>query len=82
MKLQILLLAGVCCQTVLAGEPAASVPSVPAGLPDPLVAADGTRIDTPEQWWKKRRPELLETFAREMYRPLAWQAGEDDLRGF
>jgi hypothetical protein len=39
----------------------------PSPLPDALVGADGTRIDTPELWWKKRRPELLEIFAREMY---------------
>jgi hypothetical protein len=39
----------------------------PSPLPDALVAADGTRIDSPELWWKKRRPELLEMFAREMY---------------
>lgn len=38
-----------------------------APLPDPLVAADGTRIDSPDLWWKKRGPELLEFFAREMY---------------
>ncbi len=34
---------------------------------DPLVATDGTRIETPELWWKKRRPELQELFTREMY---------------
>jgi hypothetical protein len=39
----------------------------PDGLPDPLIAADGTRVTTPELWWKKRRPELMETFTREMY---------------
>ena len=38
-----------------------------ADLPDPLVAKDGTRITTAEQWCEKRRPELLELFAREMY---------------
>ncbi len=37
------------------------------GLPDPLVALDGTKITTPEQWREKRRPELLELFSREMY---------------
>lgn len=38
-----------------------------AGLPDPLIAADGTPITTPEQWFAKRRPELIELFTREMY---------------
>ena len=38
-----------------------------ADLPDPLVAADGSKITTAVQWWEKRRPELLEFFTREMY---------------
>ncbi len=37
------------------------------GLPDPLVAADGTKITTAAEWREKRRPELLEFFTREMY---------------
>lgn len=37
------------------------------GLPDPLIATDGTKITTPGQWREKRRPELLEFFTREMY---------------
>lgn len=42
--------------------------AVPAyTLPDPLVAADGTAIDTPELWRNKRRPELLELFREQMY---------------
>jgi len=36
-------------------------------LPDPLVALDGTRIETAAQWRAKRRPELLELFAKQMY---------------
>lgn len=36
-------------------------------LPDPLVGADGRRVETPEQWWQVRRPELAELFQREMY---------------
>ena len=36
-------------------------------LPDPLVAKDGTRITNARQWREKRRPELLDLFAREMY---------------
>ncbi len=36
-------------------------------LPNPLVASDGTKITTAGKWREKRRPELLELFAREMY---------------
>lgn len=38
-----------------------------ADLPDPLVAADGTKITTVAEWREKRRPELLEFFTREVY---------------
>ncbi len=54
-----------------AAVPAAAITEeskvVPYTLPDPLVAGDGTRIRTPEQWMEKRRPELLELFSREEY---------------
>jgi len=36
-------------------------------LPDPLVMADTTRITTAEAWTSRRRPELLDIFAREVY---------------
>jgi hypothetical protein len=36
-------------------------------LPDPLVCDDGTKAATPEDWWKKRRPEIVEDFDREVY---------------
>jgi hypothetical protein len=36
-------------------------------LPDPLVMNDGQRVITPEQWWTKRRPEIVELFDREVY---------------
>src|SRR4051794_35645680 len=36
-------------------------------LPDPLVCKDGTKITTAEQWWTKRRPEIVEDFDREVY---------------
>jgi hypothetical protein len=39
----------------------------PYVLPDPLVAADGTRITTAEGWTSKRRPEILRRFETEVY---------------
>ncbi len=36
-------------------------------LPDPLVAEDGTKIETAEQWIEKQRPYLLGLFEQEVY---------------
>jgi hypothetical protein len=36
-------------------------------LPDPLVAADGARITTVNEWTSKRRPELLHLFETQVY---------------
>lgn len=36
-------------------------------LPDVLVAQDGTKITTAEQWTTKRRPEILELFHQHVY---------------
>ncbi len=36
-------------------------------LPDPLRLASGKRIKTAQEWWTKRRPEIVEDFAREVY---------------
>jgi hypothetical protein len=36
-------------------------------LPDPLVAADGRKITTAEEWRTKRRPEVLELFRKHIY---------------
>ena len=36
-------------------------------LPDPLVANDGSKIDTPEAWKNIRRPEILKQFQTEMF---------------
>ncbi|MEX2174285.1 MAG: acetylxylan esterase [Pirellulaceae bacterium] len=38
-----------------------------AGLPDPLVALDGTKVATKEQWEAKRKPELKALFQHYMY---------------
>lgn len=43
----------------------AKVGSLP--IPDPLKCEDGTRVSTAEEWMKKRRPELLRLFEREVY---------------
>lgn len=39
----------------------------PYTLPDPLVLRDGTRIRDAATWRSRARPELLDTFAREVY---------------
>ena len=36
-------------------------------LPQALTMADGTPVGTPEEWYAKRRPELLELFETQMY---------------
>ncbi len=36
-------------------------------LPDPLVMNDGSPVETPEDWFSRRRPELLDLFQRVMY---------------
>ena len=41
--------------------------SVPGGLPDPLVCSDGTVVRTPDDWFGRRRPELLALFERHMF---------------
>lgn len=36
-------------------------------LPDPLKLKDGQKVTTAEAWWKRRRPEIVEDFDREVY---------------
>ena len=36
-------------------------------LPDPLILKNGLPVKTAEQWWKQRRPEIVEDFDREIY---------------
>ncbi|MDP2883598.1 MAG: acetylxylan esterase [Ignavibacteria bacterium] len=38
-----------------------------SSLPDPLVFNDGGKVIGADAWWKKRRPEIVELFDREMY---------------
>src|SRR5579885_1708067 len=35
-------------------------------LPDPLTLKSGQRVTTAEQWWRQRRPEIVEDFEREV----------------
>ncbi|MEI7423068.1 MAG: hypothetical protein WCK18_13275 [Prolixibacteraceae bacterium] len=36
-------------------------------LPDPLLLKDGKKVTSAKNWWKKRRPEIVEDFDREVY---------------
>jgi len=36
-------------------------------LPDALLLKNGRKVITEQDWWKKRRPELIEDFDREIY---------------
>ncbi len=35
-------------------------------LPDALTSKNGQKVTSPEQWWKQRRPEIVEDFEREV----------------
>ncbi len=36
-------------------------------LPDPLKFNSGEKVQTSQQWWDRRRPEIIELFEREIY---------------
>jgi len=36
-------------------------------VPDPLTMNDGQKVTTPDTWWNKRRPELVEMFSKYVY---------------
>jgi hypothetical protein len=36
-------------------------------LPDALTLNDGRKVTSPEVWWRKRRPEIVEAFERDVY---------------
>jgi hypothetical protein len=40
--------------------------NVPLHLPDPLVEKNGIPVTKAEQWWKKRRPEIVEDYDSEI----------------
>jgi hypothetical protein len=83
-RLLLPLAASLLASAVVSAAPApaitdeAKVP--PYTLPDPLVGADGSPVRDAATWRAKRRPELLEIFAREVYgrtpagRPAAMRA--------
>ncbi len=35
--------------------------------PEVLTLNDGTKVTTPEMWWKERRPQIVEAFERDVY---------------
>jgi lysophospholipase L1-like esterase len=35
--------------------------------PDPLTMKDGRKVTSADMWWRERRPEIAETFEREVY---------------
>jgi hypothetical protein len=41
--------------------------SLYTSLPDPLILKNGKKITSAKLWWKKRRPEIVEDFDREIY---------------
>ena len=67
-------LSTACVAALLAGVPASAqetnydeskVPSYV--LPDPLVMNNGKAVKSARQWTRKRAPEIVETFADQMY---------------
>jgi hypothetical protein len=57
----------------------------PYTLPDPLIMADGTRVTSAEQWFQKRRPEILKLYQNEIYGRIpnnaprvTWEVTETD----
>ncbi len=47
----------------------ASLPAQVA-LPDPLIKLDGKRVETRQEWFQRRRPELKALFTHYMYGPI------------
>ncbi len=59
----------LCCSLLLFGQEVnydeSKVP--PYTLPDPLVMTNGKAVTTKKEWMEKRRPEILELFATQVY---------------
>ena len=65
MAAQLMLL---CCASMMAQEANYDEAKVPTfSLPDPLLCADGKRVNNSKEWEKKRRPELLQLFSDQEY---------------
>ncbi len=43
------------------------LPGLAHPIPDPFVLSDGTKISSKEEWYNKKRPELLRQFKKQMY---------------
>jgi hypothetical protein len=59
----------------------------PYTLPDPLVMANGQRVDSAEGWFKRRRPEILKFYQTEIYGHIpanapkvTWEVVETDIK--
>ncbi len=57
----------------------------PYSLPDPLVLANGERVDSAEKWFRARRPEILKFYRDEIYGNIpenapkvTWEVVESD----
>lgn len=63
-----------------------------ATLPDPMILNNGEKVKDAETWWKRRRPEIVELFDREVYGRVpqnipgvTWEAlsnSRDSVEGF
>ncbi len=59
-------------------------------LPDPLVSQDGKKVKSTKDWIKKRRPELLDLFATDVYgrtvagrpREMSWEVPSKEMAAF
>ena len=49
---------------------------LPYTVPDPLKCFDGQEVETPHDWFAKRRPELLKWFTENFYGPLPPRADQ------
>ena len=50
-------------------------------LPDPLTMKNGEKVTTPEMWWKRRRPEIVEDYDREVYGRVPANCSGSDVDG-
>src|SRR5271169_6524101 len=68
--MKLLVAMSVLCGIAAAQNPSANYDESKVGsytLPDPLVFNDGKPVRTPQDWSRRRRPEILELFAANVY---------------